>query len=619
LVALATAAVFIAGAGAVNNSPSGFESGDGNMTLEGGSAQNKTNTDWNCFQGAAGFATLLSGTPAGCKVTSGATQVTADLPNPPGEVEFAGGTKFDDVCPAIIGGNNPPKDEWSNIAEYVESAPNNDLYFYGASIRPIVNGNSSGNVYFSQNSNGCHTVGDVLLAFDFLQGGGSPTLRSLRWISSGSCYVSHDHAPCWGNEQDITNPALFDGQINTSTIAGTDNAINGATLPANAFSEFGINLTQAIGAGNGGTVPCFANQTWVSRSSGSSFTSQPEDVEVVSKATCGTITIVKHTLNGSGVRPSIGINQQFSYTTTPVTGGLTPQSFHLNDGGRNTGATPPIDDKNCTVNGTYADSTTANPCNTITYTNVPAGSYTVTEGTEPPNYGPGSTPLSCTPAGTGTAASVSGETATITLSFSGSVVCTYTNQQQIGAIRINKTSSKTAATPLTGASFYLCTNDTTSTSSCIAATNASGGTVSNPLTTSGTGGTVCVPNLVFGTYYVFESAAPSGYAIDSTANQSTNVNAGGDCSTSTSATHTFTFTDTPLTNLTITATSQATGGTKSAIQCVDSTPTDIGNSPQPTGVTIGDTSTYSNPVTVSATGSGGLTPGTYTCTVYIDP
>jgi hypothetical protein len=52
---------------------------------------------------------------------------------------------------------------------------------------------------------------------------------------------------------------------------------------------------------------------------------------------------------------------------------------------------------------------------------------------------------------------------------------------------------------------------------------------------------------------------------------------------------------------------------------VDSTPTDIGNSPQPTGVTIGDTSTYSNPVTVSATGSGGLTPGTYTCTVYIDP
>src|SRR3954447_23057773 len=69
---------FVASSGAVvNGSPSGFEADDGNMTLQltGGS-----NTDWNCFAGAntAGFSTAVS-KPSGCKVTTGATQVTADL------------------------------------------------------------------------------------------------------------------------------------------------------------------------------------------------------------------------------------------------------------------------------------------------------------------------------------------------------------------------------------------------------------------------------------------------------------------------------------------------------------------------------------------------------------
>ena len=277
VVAFAVAAFFIAGAGAVTGTPSGFESGDGNMTLLGGSG-----TDWNCFQGTTGpggstFATLAS-TPAGCTVTSGATQTWSDGGTTgvgSTENQFKSGSKFDDACVVINAGNNPPKDEWTNIAEYTESAPTtNDLYFYGASIRPVVNGNTSGNIYFSQTSNGCHTVGDVLLAFNFLNGGGTPSLSSLRWIASGTCFVSSDSAPCWGNLQSINQAGLFDGSVNTGTINATDNGISGTTLPANAFAEFGINLTQAIKVGNpNGTLPCFANQTWVSRSSGSSFTS----------------------------------------------------------------------------------------------------------------------------------------------------------------------------------------------------------------------------------------------------------------------------------------------------------------------------------------------------------
>src|SRR5207302_10615562 len=120
----------------------------------------------------------------------------------------------------------------------------------------------------------------------------------------------------------INQAGIFDGSVNTSTIDATDNGISGTTLAANAFAEFGISSTQAIKVGNpNGTLPCFANQTWVSRSSGSSFTSNPEDVEVVNRPTCGSITIIKHTQDGTGARS--GVDQSFGYTTT---GGLTPNA-----------------------------------------------------------------------------------------------------------------------------------------------------------------------------------------------------------------------------------------------------------------------------------------------------
>src|SRR5437870_5031406 len=182
--AISAAAISITGAGAVTGSPSGFESSDGNMVLD-----TSGNTDWNCFAGSGntgGFSTSVS-SPAGCAVTSGATQTWADHGTTSvgtTEDQFKSGTKFDDPCVTLNSGNNPPKDEWTNIVEYTEADPNlnsdqgHDLYFYGGTIRPKVNGNVSGNVYFSQKTTGCHTIGDVFLAFDFVNGGGTPQLHS---------------------------------------------------------------------------------------------------------------------------------------------------------------------------------------------------------------------------------------------------------------------------------------------------------------------------------------------------------------------------------------------------------------------------------------------------------
>lgn len=117
-------------------------------------------------------------------------------------------------------------------------------------------------------------------------------------------------------------------------------------------------------------------------------------------------------------------------------------------------------------------------------------------------------------------------------------------------------------------------------------------------------GQACFDGLTIGTQYtVTETAAPSGYAIDTTSKTATPTTAAR-CSSGTPAG--LSFTDTPLTDLTITATSEVSGVTNSTITCVDSSNAGIGNSPQGPG----------DPVNVTA---NGLHPGTYTCTVVVDP
>jgi hypothetical protein len=574
---------------AVPASPSGFESGDGNMVLD---ATNMT--DWNCFQGSPGFqASANYGNNFGkgdCHVTTGATQTWADGGTTSvgtSEFQFKSGTKFDDPCVTINTGSNPPKDEWTNIAEFTEAAANKDLYFYGASIRPKVNGNTSGNVYFSQTTNGCHTVGDILLGFNFLNGGGTPSLHALEWLASGSplpCFLGSSTPPCWGNDQSI-NGAFFDGNVNTTQINAADNAINGQTIAANAFAEFGINLTGALHNLNITNIPCFANQTWVSRSSGSSFSSNPEDVEVVSRPTCGNITIIKHTLNGAGTRS--GVNQDFTYTST----GLSPSVPTLNDAAAT--------DTPCPV-------AAPGTCNEQQYQNLTIGQYSVTENAEPANFKFVS--LNCTNKGTLDNSVVSGETANITLAASDNWVCTYVNQQQLGAIKITKTGKDkncTAANKPT-ISNGVCTGAATAALSggVFSIKDSGGNAVPGSPATTGSDGTACVGNLPFGTYSVQETGAPNGYAIDDLTAHNVTVSANSTCGDGNEAT--FSASDTPLTNLTAHTQSVVAGATNSTITCVDATSTNIGNSPQGP----------SDPATVTA---NSLKVGTYTCTVVIDP
>ena len=126
-------------------------------------------------------------------------------------------------------------------------------------------------------------------------------------------------------------------------------------------------------------------------------------------------------------------------------------------------------------------------------------------------------------------------------------------------------------------------------------------------TSTGTDGTFCVSGIVPGNYVVTETEAPAGYSIDDTAGRTVAVAGGTTCASP--GTGASTFTDTPLTDITVEAKSQVTGGTASSIECVDEADADIGNSPQPA------TGFIENPK-VTATG---VEPGTYVCTIVVDP
>jgi hypothetical protein len=106
--------------------------------------------------------------------------------------------------------------------------------------------------------------------------------------------------------------------------------------------------------------------------------------------------------------------------------------------------------------------------------------------------------------------------------------------------------------------------------------------------------------------YTVTETVPAGYDADSTNPQTVTVVDEATCSGTGQAM--ASFHNTPLTDLSVSVDSQVDGGTASTIDCVDS-------AVPPNTVASG---------TTNAAGDGsasvtGLRPGTYTCTVVIDP
>lgn len=179
----------------------------------------------------------------------------------------------------------------------------------------------------------------------------------------------------------------------------------------------------------------------------------------------------------------------------------------------------------------------------------------------------------------------------ITLGVGDNVTCTFTNHIQTGAVVVHKSAKQASAggvVPEAGVTFTV--------------TNATNGT--NVDIVTGSDGVACVSGLpvsVLDGAYTIHETVPAGYA--GTADQQFTV-VKGDCASADASA--AVFVNTPLTDITVSVNSQVDGATASTMHCVASDSTVVAAGA--TGVN-GDGS-------VSATN---LQPGTYTCTVVIDP
>lgn len=557
-------------ASATVSTDAGFEFADGNLAHD-------TLMDWNDFApttwvGTAPYRTS-SKTTAGWAFTGleDAAAVNTDT-------AFAGGTKQDNDCATVGGGKAPNKDDLERV--YVTSTTVGGDVFLGLSWVRIPQNTTSPSAHigfeFNKGTTACpagsdglvrRTVGDMLIVYDF-EGGATdvPTITLRRWVASGSCEVGSNSPPCWGPATNLTALGFAEARVNTSTVGPVSDQIAPSppdALNVNEFGEAGINLTDA-GVFSPTDCESFGKAFAVSRSSGNSAQAQmkdlvgPGDVNITN---CGNVIIRKVT------DPSPdATDTTFEYTTT---GGLDPSTFALKDG----------------ESQDYGSE-------------VFAGSYSVTETDPGPSFA--LTDIDCSASDLSHGTTIDEDEATLTASFDlkplDTVDCTYTNTLQVGALQIQKDSTKGGPVSTAGAVFSYDGSSVTD--------NGAGDEDADI-------GEVCVSGLLPGDYDVTETSAPPGYGppVDPGPVTATVV-VGTDCTDNPpTGTAVVTFADPPLADIQVNFRDGGSGETSvTSITCENAGSVD--STTPPTG--WDDSVTHEGiPIDPS--------PRTVTCEIVIDP
>jgi Prealbumin-like fold domain len=526
-----------------------------------------------------------------------------DVPSGTSDNSFGQGTKEDNSNVTVVTGSIPPqKSDLTRFYEASEFANNNNFLYLAwertnnlgsANMDFEINQKTQPNLTTTGPKTLNRTAGDLLVTFDFTNGGGKPTLNLLRWLTSASTpsgvpgyptnvCLSANSFPCWGDEITLNSTNSIGAVNNLDAVTDPFVSNTPNNIGALRFGETAINLT-AAGVFPAGTCEAFGSAFLKSRSS-ASFPAEVKDFVApvpVNISNCGTVNIIKHT------NPR-GVNQDFGYTSTipdpsdPNADPRTPQC--------STDATPSkftLNDKNGVD---PASPITAGSANTEHCANVPAGSYTVTEDTPlPANFVLES--LTCKVDGTaGSTGSQDGTNpyqANIKVQPGDTITCTYTNKQQLGAIKISKTSSKTGNN-LAGAQFSI--------------TGPNGYTAS---VTTGSDGTVCVDGLAFGDYTVTETSPPTGFVIDDKSGHTVTVDNNATCADNPYGGESISFTDTPTADIQVNFRDGGSGETSGTITCDNTTGT--------------GSDTPASGWDTSRTVTGVQAPTTVHCTITIDP
>lgn len=594
----------------------------------------------------------------------------ADVPKPDldsgaGDNSFGQGAKEDSPVPSVVDGSIPPnKSDLKTFSTYLETNPDGKfLHMFWHRVQDP-SGTTNMDFEFNKSStlsaNGVtpvRTKGDLLIQYDLSQGGTNPQLFVSRWrtaAADGPCEASNNY-PCWGARANLTAAGDATGSINTSAIPAGESGGLGSISPR-TFGEATVDFG-AISDPN--SCESFGSAYLKSRSS-DSFTAAMKDFIAPAPTNitnCASVTIRKQT------DPEENPNTTtFGYVKTFTTSPGTGSTFNLMDDGVQTftgvffgnGLTvtenaPPIGwdlsaiDCSASLNITPLTNvgtrtvtfnlTAANQSVDCTFTNRARGSIVVekitdngmgsfdfTSGTLTPspftlvttaagaagkdsetfsNLVPGTYDVAETvPAGwnlvSGTCSDGSSP-ASIGLSAGETVTCTFHDAREVGAIRIEKDRKHAASGPgdhpHAGVTFTV-TGGELPAAGVTAVTDANG--------------VACVSGLVVsslvGNYTVTETV-PTGYVV-TTSNPQTAAVSESTCA-NVPAGATKEFSNMPLTNFTVSVDSQVDGGTASTIDC------DAAADP-PFEATTG------------ANGDGSLTksnlqPGTFVCTIVIDP
>jgi hypothetical protein len=673
-VTAAVAVFYVVGASADNLSGSTFDTSNGSLTPSSASLH-----DWNPKNKPDSTTNPLGPLESiSCPSSPGAgTNCGLDWVGSSSDNSFTQGTKEDSTAVVVSTGSIPPnKDDLSRF--YVNTENNsNGIFLDLAWERSNLLGSAHMDFEFNQAGqptlvcptgvSSCsktlnRTANDILLDFDF-GGSGPVTLTEHKWLVGDSnpsvdceAVSSGTNVNCWSKGVDLTAAGDANASVNAAsvsdynppvpaagfnTLAGSTKTQGGTTTVSSTFGEATINLTLA-GVFTPGQCTNFGDAWLKSRSSGSSFTSDMKDFIApipISVSNCGTVIIHKQT-------DPRGVNTDFTFSTN-VVDNVPTGSTDTTCQEATSGTT------SYTLNDTGNSGTGNSAGNTDSCSFVPAGDYTVSEGSEPAGFS--FEGLTCTTSGIGaTVDDGGGPQTSLTNSSSTSVgihvapdtttTCTFTNQQHQGAILVTKqgkdhncTSGSTSITEgtcvsaaladLSGAKFQVwketngCTGLQTAVSTCNGGASTAADTQVGSEKTTGAAGTACFDGLSWSgagtSYYVIESGAPTGFANDNAAGVTRVVTQNAKCSDSNIASEaaTWTATDQPLTNLTVTVSSALAHATNSSISCVvHGTANNIGNSPVPSSG-LGDPETMN----ANSGNSKQLEPGTYDCQIVIDP
>ena len=594
----ATVGIQIASA---NLTGSNFESTDGNMVVD-----TAGNHDW---QNAPNL------------------HVGTDVATGTGDNSFGNGTHEAEINVSVIAGSIPnSKADLGKFADASETLANGDVMLYLAWTRN--NDSGTTNFDFELNKNpqpdlstpGAkvlnRTAGDLLINYSIQGGAQSPTLNFRTW-----------NGMVWSDPPSQFGPGIADGGFNQNN-AVVNTLGGGGNIAAARFGEAAINMTAAgiIPNQNDPNAPCKSfGSVYVKSRSSSSFTSEIKDFIApigLSLNTCGRIIIKKVTVPSPN---PFGTSFPFTLVKAP---GLN-KSFSLQDGGQNiTADLSPGSGYVATENTPNGWTLTSAVCDhgtpsniqvlpnqdtTCIFTNTAKATLHVVKVAERNGVNFDFTSNTLTPAAfslanggkqdflnllpggydvaetakanwTNTSASCDNgnNPAAITLNPGDDVTCTFVNVIKRGALLIHKTAKHAAAPGGTfnqaGVTFTVTVNG-----------------VGQDITTDANG-LACIANLpvsaLDGTYNVSEHV-PTGYSGQ--ADKAYTVLQDTTCATAAPQE----WVNTPLTDISVSAHSQVSGGTSSTIDCGA-----IGS-----GGPSGDPS-------VNATG---LPPGTYTCTVVVDP